>query len=83
MSISPYTEAVEVATGVVFLSDPLLFGPSGIMFIESGVEIEFVADPASLMIPSDKQILLTRCLRPLCPLGLLDQMPWAVFWGLM
>jgi hypothetical protein len=47
---------VEVATGVVFLSDPLLFGPSGIAFIEPGVEIEFVADPASLVIPSDKQI---------------------------
>jgi len=47
---------VEVATGVVFLSDPLLFGPSGIAFIEPGVALDFVADPASLLIPSDKQI---------------------------
>jgi hypothetical protein len=30
------------------------------MFIEPGVEIDFVTDPASLVIPSDKQIFVYK-----------------------
>ena len=56
-TISLYTVSANVPVGVVFLSDPVFFGPSGISFPEPGVTMQFFADPVSLVLPSDMQML--------------------------
>jgi hypothetical protein len=55
--VSLYTGSANVPVGVVFLSDPVFFGPSGISFPEPGVTMQFLADPVSLVLPSDMQML--------------------------
>ena len=61
-SVSLYTEAASVPAGVTFLSDPVFYGPTGISFPEPGVTMGFVADPASLVIPSNMQMLTYKVL---------------------
>jgi hypothetical protein len=55
--VSLYTGSANVPVGVAFLSDPVFFGPSGISFPEPGVTMHFLADPVSLVLPSDMQML--------------------------
>ena len=56
-SVSLYTGSANVPTGVVFMSDPVFFGPSGISFPEPGVTMQFAVDPASVALPPDMQML--------------------------
>lgn len=56
-TVSLYTGSANVPFGVVFMSDPVFFGPSGISFPEPGVTMQFLADPVSMVLPSDMQML--------------------------
>lgn len=54
-TVSLYTDSVDVPAGVIFMSDPVFFGPSGSRFAEPGVKMGFTADPDTLQ--PDMQIL--------------------------
>ena len=61
-TVSLYTGSVNVPVGVVFVSDPVFFGPSGISYPEPGVTMQFLANPVSLVLPSDMQMLTYKVL---------------------
>jgi hypothetical protein len=71
--LATYTGPVYVPAGSTFVSDPLFFGPTGTVFPEPGIQMVFVSDPASLVMPDGLQMLPFKVrwqsLDHICPLA--------------